>query len=91
MLGIPTRKGGKIVTKKTLNQIDPGNKVKVIQIRGKGPAKRRILDMGMVPGVEIEVVKKAPFGDPLEFKVKGYNLSLRKTEAELIVVQTLEL
>ncbi|MCD4806773.1 MAG: ferrous iron transport protein A [Methanococcoides sp.] len=73
----------------TLNLLEPGSKAKVIQITGRGSARRRILDMGMVPGAEIEVIRKAPMGDPLEFLVKGYNLSLRKAEAELIVVQPL--
>ncbi|SES62154.1 ferrous iron transport protein A [Methanococcoides vulcani] len=73
----------------TLNLLEPGSKAKVIQITGRGSARRRILDMGMVPGAEIEVIGKAPMGDPLEFLVKGYNLSLRKAEAELIVVQPL--
>ena len=73
----------------TLNLLEPGSKAKVIQITGRGAARRRILDMGMVPGAEIEVIRKAPMGDPLEFLVKGYNLSLRKAEAELIVVQPL--
>ncbi|WP_135606459.1 ferrous iron transport protein A [Methanococcoides sp. NM1] len=73
----------------TLNLLEPGSKAKVIQITGRGSARRRILDMGMVPGAEIEMIRKAPMGDPLEFLVKGYNLSLRKAEAELIVVQPL--
>ncbi len=73
----------------TLNLLEPGSKAKVIQITGRGSARRRILDMGMVPGAEVEVIRKAPMGDPLEFLVKGYNLSLRKAEAELIVVQPL--
>jgi ferrous iron transport protein A len=74
----------------TLNLLEPGNKAKVIHLQGRGSARKRILDMGMVPGVEVEVIKKAPLGDPIEFKVKGYNLSLRKTEAELVVVQPIE-
>lgn len=73
----------------TLNLLEPGSKAKVIQVTGRGSARRRILDMGMVPGAEVEVIRKAPMGDPLEFLVKGYNLSLRKAEAELIVVQPL--
>ncbi|MCD4800595.1 MAG: ferrous iron transport protein A [Methanococcoides sp.] len=77
------------MTETTLNLLEPGSKAKVIQITGRGSARRRILDMGMVPGAEIEVIRKAPMGDPLEFLVKGYNLSLRKAEAELIVVQPL--
>lgn len=74
----------------TLDLLEPGSFAKVIHIKGRGAARRRILDMGMVPGVTIEVIRKAPLGDPIEFKVKNYNLSLRKTEAKLIVVQPLE-
>lgn len=73
----------------TLDNLEPGYRAKVIHIKGKGSTRRRILDMGMVPGSDVEVVRKAPLGDPIEFKVKGYNLSLRKDEAELIVVQVL--
>ncbi|MCD4703315.1 MAG: ferrous iron transport protein A [Methanosarcinaceae archaeon] len=71
----------------TLNLLEPGSKAKVIQVKGRGKARKRVLDMGMVPGAEIEVLRKAPFGDPIEFLVKGYRLSLRKTEAEHIMVQ----
>ena len=71
----------------TLNELKPGNKARVIQVNGKGSARRRILDMGMVPGVEVEMVRNAPLGDPMQFLVKGYNLSIRKNEAEQIVVQ----
>ena len=71
----------------TLNLLEPGSKAKVIQVKGRGKARKRVLDMGMVPGADIEVLRKAPFGDPIEFLVKGYRLSLRKTEAEHIMVQ----
>lgn len=71
----------------TLNELQPGNKARVIQIKGKGSARRRILDMGMVPGVEVELVRNAPLGDPMQFLVKGYNLSIRKNEAGQVVVQ----
>jgi ferrous iron transport protein A len=74
----------------TLNRVNPGKKARIIQIKGKGSARRRILDMGMVPGAEIEVIKRAPLGDPIEFKIKGYNITLRKKEAEQIIVQELE-
>jgi len=74
----------------TLDQIKPGTTVKVAHIRGKGAARRRILDMGIVPGAEVKVIRKAPMGDPIEFEVKGYNLSMRKTEAALVIVRILE-
>ncbi len=74
----------------TLNVLEPGSKAKVIRIKGKGATRKRILDMGIVPGVEIEIIKRAPLKDPVEFKVKGYNLSMRQREAGLVVVQPLE-
>jgi ferrous iron transport protein A len=74
----------------TLDQIKPGTTVKVAHIRGKGATRRRILDMGIVPGAEVKVIRKAPMGDPIEFEVKGYNLSMRKTEAALVIVRILE-
>lgn len=77
------------MTETTLDCIEPGRKAKVIQVKGRGKGRRRILEMGMVPGVEIEVIRKAPLGDPVEFRVKGYNLSFRKAEAELVVVRPL--
>jgi ferrous iron transport protein A len=77
------------MNEKTLDQINSGKRAKIIQIKGKGSARRRILDMGMIPGAELEVIKRAPLGDPIEFKIKGYNLTLRKNEAENIIVQPL--
>jgi ferrous iron transport protein A len=74
----------------TLGQMNPNEKGKIIQIKGVGSARRRILDMGMVPGAELEVIKRAPLGDPIEFKIKGYNLTLRKNEADRIIVEKLE-
>lgn len=73
---------------KTLDQMQPGEMGKVIKITGSGPIKRRIIDMGLVGGTQISVVKFAPLGDPMEIKVKNFNLSLRKTEAALIEVQS---
>jgi ferrous iron transport protein A len=70
----------------SLDQIEPEKTVKVVHI-GKGAARRRLLDMGIIPGVEITVIKQAPLKDPIEIKVRGYNLSLRRKEAENIIVQ----
>ncbi|WP_440945037.1 FeoA family protein [Methanosarcina sp. T3] len=75
---------------KTLNMLETGQKARVIQVRGRGSSRKRLLDMGMVPGTVLSVTKKAPLGDPVDFKLKGYNLSLRKTEAEAVVVEVLE-
>ena len=72
---------------KKLSELKVGEKCKVGGIQGQGPVKRRILDMGVVPGSEIEVIRVAPLGDPVEFKLKGYYLSLRKEEAENILVE----
>jgi len=72
---------------KTLNQLLPGETGIVTKVKGGGPVKRRIVDMGVVAGTKVNVQKYAPLGDPIEVKVKGFNLSLRKSEAELIEVQ----
>lgn len=72
---------------KTLREIPCGNTVKVARLAGEGPVKRRIMDMGITKGVEIFVRKAAPFGDPVEVMVRGYELSLRKADAEMIIVE----
>ena len=72
---------------KTLNQLKPGERATIAKVGGEGPVRRRILDMGVVKGAEIEVVRVAPLGDPIEFLIKGYNLSLRKSEAQQIQVE----
>ena len=72
---------------KTLKEIPCGATVKVKKISGEGPVKRRIMDMGITKGVEIYVRKVAPRGDPIEVTVRGYELSLRKADAELIEVE----
>ncbi|MBR2868742.1 MAG: ferrous iron transport protein A [Clostridia bacterium] len=72
---------------KTLRDAKIGKTVKVIKLHGEGPLKRRILDMGITKGVEIFVRKVAPLGDPIEVTVRGYELSLRKADAEMIEVE----
>ena len=72
---------------KTLNQLKPGERATIVKVGGEGPVRRRILDMGVVSGADIEVVRVAPLGDPVEFRVKGYNLSLRKSEAQNVQVE----
>ena len=64
-----------------------GQTVKVTKLNGEGPVKRRIMDMGITKGVEIYVRKVAPLGDPVEVTVRGYELSLRKADAEMICVE----
>ena len=72
---------------KTLREVAVGQTVKVSKLVGEGPVKRRIMDMGITKGVEIYVRKVAPLGDPVEVTVRGYELSLRKADAEMIVVE----
>ena len=72
---------------KTLKEIACGTTVKVTKLNGEGPVKRRIMDMGITKGIEIFVRKVAPFGDPIELTVRGYELSLRKADAEMIEVE----
>ena len=72
---------------RTLKDTKPGEIVKVIKIDGAGAVKRRIMDMGITKGVEIFVRKVAPLGDPIEIQVRGYELSLRKADSEMIAVE----
>lgn len=71
----------------TLKQTKIGQTVKVVKLHGEGAVKRRIMDMGITKGVEIYVRKVAPLGDPVEVTVRGYELSLRKADAEMIEVE----
>jgi len=75
---------------KTLNELLPGEMGVVTKVTGFGPIKRRIVDMGLVAGTKILVQKFAPLGDPMEIKVKNFNLSLRKSEAALIECRVAE-
>jgi len=72
---------------KTLREVPIGGKAKVVKLHGEGAIKRRIMDMGITRGTEIYVRKVAPLGDPIELTVRGYELSLRKADAELIEVE----
>ena len=71
----------------TLRDLKPGESGTVISIGEKGPMRRRIMDMGVTPGTIIKVVKVAPLGDPIEVNVRGYELSLRKDEAQRIIIE----
>ena len=77
--------GGKDM--KTLRDIPVGGKTKVTKLTGEGAIKRRIMDMGLTKGTEVSVRKVAPLGDPIEITVRGYELSIRKADAELIEVE----
>ena len=72
---------------KTLRDVKVGDRATVVKLHGEGAVKRRIMDMGITRGTEIYVRKVAPLGDPIELNVRGYELSLRKADAELIEVE----
>ena len=72
---------------KTLKEAKIGETVRVVKLYDEGPVKRRIMDMGITKGVEVFVRKVAPLGDPIEVNVRGYELSLRKADAEMIEVE----
>ena len=72
---------------KTLKSVKIGETVKVVRLHGEGAVKRRIMDMGLTRGTEVTVRKVAPLGDPIEMTVRGYELSLRKADAEMIEVE----
>lgn len=71
----------------TLRQIKVGDTVKVVKLHGEGAVKRRIMDMGITKGVEVNIRKVAPLGDPIEVTVRGYELSIRKADADMIEVE----
>lgn len=71
----------------TLKQVKIGSTVRVVKLHGEGAVKRRIMDMGITKGAEIFVRKVAPLGDPIEVTVRGYELSLRKADTEMIEVE----
>ena len=72
---------------KTLKQAAIGDTVKVVKLHGEGAVKRRIMDMGITRGAEVHIRKVAPLGDPVEVTVRGYELSLRRADAEMIEVE----
>lgn len=71
----------------TLNQVKAGNVATVMKIHGEGALRRRVMDMGITKGVEVLVRKVAPLGDPMEVTVRGYELTIRKHDAEIIEVE----
>jgi len=87
----PPRREGEtepVMTTTTLDRLKPGQQGTIVRVGSVGALRRRIVDMGVVRGTQIEVIKVAPLGDPLEVRVKGYNLSLRKADAAEITVET---
>ena len=81
------REKGTCIFMKTLRQAKIGDKVRVVKLHGEGAVKRRIMDMGITKGVEITVRKVAPLGDPIEISIRGYELSIRKADAEMIEIE----
>lgn len=71
---------------KTLKELNVGQTATVVRLHGEGPVRRRIMDMGLTKGTEVYLRKVAPLGDPLELTVRGYELSIRKADAEMIQV-----
>ena len=72
---------------KTLREVPIGSTVKVVKIHGEGAVRRRIMDMGVTKGVDVTVRKVAPLGDPIQLNVRGYELSIRKADAEMVEVE----
>lgn len=72
---------------KTLREARIGDTVKVVKLHGEGAVKRRIMDMGLTKGVHVHVRKVAPLGDPIEVTIRGYELSIRKADAEMVEVE----
>lgn len=72
---------------KTLREVPIGSTVKVVKIHGEGAVRRRIMDMGLTKGIDVTVRKVAPLGDPIQLNVRGYELSIRKADAEMVEVE----
>jgi Fe2+ transport system protein FeoA len=77
------------VAMRFLGELNPGDRGKVVRLGGRGSIRRRLLDMGLVTGSEVEIERVAPLGDPVEVRIKGYHLSLRKEDAASIQVEVL--
>ena len=73
-----------------LDQVRPGRKVKVVNLRGRGLSRRRLLAVGMVPGAVVKVLRTAPMADPVEYRVKGTDYSIRRRDAKMVEVRYLE-
>ena len=70
-----------------LDEVQPGRRVRVVHLKGRGLSRRRLLAVGMVPGAIVEVLRKAPLDDPVEYRVKGTDYSIRRRDAHLVVVR----
>lgn len=72
---------------KKMHELNLGEQGVIIKVEGEGRIRRRLFDMGVTPGAKVVFVKKAPLGDPIEIKIRGYDLTLRKEEAALVIIQ----
>ncbi len=91
-LELPSKRTGNDLSEEqetTLDTLKPGEKARITKVRVKGVARRKLMDMGMVAGTEIELVRNAPLGDPMDYNIKGYHLSIRKEEAKQIFINKL--
>ena len=70
----------------TLDQLPAGNSARVVSVNGTGRVTQRLMEMGVIPGIGVKVIKTGPFGDPIEIRLRGYSLAMRKNEAEAIEV-----
>ena len=70
-----------------LNTLKPGESARILEVGGEGALRQHFLDMGVIPGAEVTVTKLAPLGDPMELNVRGYELSVRKADAEMIEIE----
>ncbi len=75
-------------TPRTLDQLHPGETAVIRHISGSGPLRRRLLDMGLVRGAAVTMIKAAPLGDPVQYRVRGYHLALRRAEAHTITLES---
>ncbi|MCC6905608.1 MAG: ferrous iron transport protein A [Anaerolineae bacterium] len=75
------------LTSKTLDQLAAGQMATIRRVSGEGPLRRRMLEMGITRGTTIEMIRRSPFGDPIEYRLRGYHLSLRRSEARLIEIE----
>lgn len=83
-----SRERSVVIKMKTLKESKVGDTVRVVKLHGEGAVKRRIMDMGLTRGVDVQIRKVAPLGDPIEVTVRGYELSIRKADAEMIEVES---
>lgn len=79
------------MTIRSLEELEPGERGRIVKVGGNGSAARRFRDMGLVPGSEVEVERVAPLGDPVEIKIKGYHLAIRREEATSVLVEVASL